>query len=276
MYKTEYNIKAFSSARSGRVYKVVIAPPLLIYALFGISILLQIPAGYIIHHISFTLGMLINQLGTLLIPVLVVIRIFGLTEKEVLPFKKIGIIQLFIAVIMMCSLAVVSDYLLFVTEWALPVSKPLDEIYKELMRVDGVGSYIHKFTFLCIIPSFCEEIFFRGFCQTGLSRHYGRTGGIMITAAMFAIAHLSPWYTPLYFILGIFLGWLFATSGSLWMPIICHIANNWWTFTAHTVGWNMPFRSGLAWANIPILIIAFVVLALTVFGWHYLAKSDRF
>lgn len=274
VYKTEYNIKSFKSARSGRVTKVILAPPLLIYSVFGISVLLQIPAGYVLRHVSFTLGMLLNQLGTLLIPVLIVIRLFGLTGKEVLPFKKIAALKIITAIIMMCSLAVISDYLIFLTEWALPVSKTLDEAYKELMHVRSFGSYIYKFSFLCIIPSFCEEIFFRGFCQTGLQRHYGKAGGILIVAAMFAVAHLSPWYVHLYFILGIFLGWLFATSGSLWIPIICHIANNFWTFTAHSLGWRLPLMGESIWWNIPIILVSLAVLALTVYMWNRISSLD--
>jgi len=274
-HKTAYNVRLFSSARSGRSERVVLAPPFLIYAIFGLSVLLQIPAGYIIHHFSFTLGMLLNQIGTLLIPVFVVIRIFGLTAKEVLPFKRVSPLKLILAVLMMVSLATISDYLMYLTELVLPVPKSMDEAYKELMQVHGFGSYMHKFLLLCLIPSFCEEIFFRGFCQTGLCRHYGRTIGIVIVAALFAIAHLSPWYVHLYFLLGLVLGWLFATSGTLWIPIACHITNNLWTFTVHAAGWELPVRDSHVMSNVAILIGAIGLLVVTLYGWCRLIKKTE-
>lgn len=249
------------------------APPLLIYALFSISIILQIPAGYVIHHISFTLGMLLNQIGTLLLPVVIVIRFFGLTAGEILPFRKVDSVHIVLSIIMILSLAVITDYLVYVTEWALPVGRSLDEAYEEMMKVTGVGSYIHKFLILCILPSVCEEMFFRGFCQTGLSRYYGKVAGIFITAAIFAVAHLSPWYTHLYFILGILLSWLFATTGSLWIPIICHIVNNTWTFTTHVVGWSIPLKDELVWWNLPIIVLALSVLAISIYFWQKKSKN---
>jgi len=256
----EAGVKSFSSARSGRVYDIALAPPLLIYLIFSVSILLQVPVSYVIHHLSFTFGMLLNQVGTLLVPVLISIRVFGLTTSKVLPFKKVSASLVLLSIVMIFSLAVITDYLVFVTEWALPVTKSLNEVYKDVMSVSGVGSYMHKFLILCILPSVCEEIFFRGFCQTGLERYYGRNVGILIAAAIFAVAHLSPWYTHLYFILGIFLGWIFAVTRSLWIPIICHIVNNTWTFTSHVMGWHVPLKTHLAWVNVPILIISFAVL----------------
>lgn len=275
MYKTEYNIKKFSSARSGRVSKVVLAPPFLIYALFGFSILVQLPVGYVIRYISFSAGMLLNQLGTLLIPVLFVIYYFGLTKKEVLPFNKIKRSQLIAAIIMMGSLAIITDYLLSLTEWALPISKHLEETYRELLKVTGFWSVIHKFLFLCILPSFCEEVFFRGFCQTGLSKNYGKWIGILITAGMFSVAHLSPWYIHLYFILGIFLGWMFMTSGSLWIPIICHVINNLWTFSTHALHFHLPLKGDHIWMNYPIIAITLITFATTILVWIRLCRPEE-
>jgi membrane protease YdiL (CAAX protease family) len=273
MGKSDQHVTMYSSARSGRGRTIYFAPPLLIYALFSASILLQILAGYVIHHISFTFGMLLNQIGTLLLPVLIVIKLFGLTRREVLPFKRASFLQIVLSIIMMLALAIITDYLVFVTEWALPVTQSLDEIYKEMMQVNGAGSYIQKFAILCILPSFCEEIFFRGFSQTGLGRYYGKTVGVFITAAMFAVAHLSPWYTHLYFILGLFLGWIFVTSGSLWIPIICHVINNAWTFTSNAVGWKLPLGGEFAWVNIPVLGLCLIVFIGAVYYWNRI-KTD--
>lgn len=266
--KTEYNVKLYSSAKSGRVERICIAPPFLIYLVFGLSVLLQIPAGYIIHEYSFTLGMLINQVGILLVPVLLAIRFLDLTGKAVLPFKKIKAREVLLAVLMMLSLAVISDYLIFVTEKILHVEVPLRVLYEKLMRVDGSFSFLHKLIFLCCIPSFCEEIFFRGFCQTGLERSYGKWIGISVVAVMFAAAHLSPYYLHIYLILGLFLGWLFSTSGNLWIPVFCHISNNLWTFLMQITGLTPPYKGIFGLWDIFFIIIALIILSGTVYLWR--------
>lgn len=265
MHKINDNISLYSSARSGRVTRIVLAPPLLILAVFGVGILLQIPIGYLIYNFSFSLGMILNQLGTLLIPALLIIKFFGLTGSYVIPFRKVRFVDVMIAIMMMSALAVITDYLLYVTEFFLPVPTKLNQIYSKLMEVKGFGAFVYKFGFLCILPSFCEEIYFRGFCLTGLSKHYGNVLGVIITALMFAAAHLSPWYFHIYFILGLILGWLFISSSSLWIPIICHMVNNSWTFTAHTIGLHLPTKEiGI---DVVILSIAIIILSISVYLW---------
>lgn len=275
MYKTEFFEKQFKSARSGRATKIVLAPTFLVYAFFAIGVLLQVPASYIIDKFSFTLGMLFSQVVTLLLPVLVAIRFFGLTGARVVPFKKVTVRAMVTAAVIMLSLAVISEYLIFLTEWLLPIPYSLAEAYQKLMSVDGIGSVFLKFSFLCIIPAFCEELFFRGFCQTSLVRHYGRKLGIVIVAAMFAAAHLNPWYAHLYFLLGIILGWLFATSGSLWIPIICHFVNNLWTFTTYVSGYHLPIDYCRSWKNIPIVVVAIFILVFSIRLWSKSVKKEK-
>lgn len=264
--------KSYSSARSGRALRSVIAPPLLVFAVFGVSILLQIPAGYILHKYSFTVGMLLNQIVTLLIPVIFAVRFFDLTTASILQFKKVNWMQVVCAALMICSLAIITDYLVFATESVLPVGEGLDEKYRELMHVTGLGSFVYKFAFLCIMPAFCEEIYFRGFCQTGLANSYGMWAGIFMTAGLFSVAHLSPYYIHLFFFLGVILSWLFATSGSLWIPIICHFVNNTWTFVTHALGFKLPLAGMLP--NIAIVFTSALIFILTVCGWRLLLKCD--
>lgn len=265
MIKTDYNVELFRSARAKRVEKIILAPPFLIFAMFAISIAIQIPAGLITRHFSFVLGMLINQVLALLLPALVVIRIFGLSVKQILPFKKVSGVKIATASVMIIGMAVLTDYLIFFTEKILPISQTLSETYEKYMNVTGVFSYLYLFAFLCIIPGFCEEIFFRGFCQTGLVKHYGVKWGIVITALIFAVAHLNPFYLHLYFLLGLVISWLFQSSKTLWIPIICHVVNNWWTFTLYSLGVKLPLGGALLG---PTLVTNLIIIGagLAVFG----------
>lgn len=264
---------AFKSAHSGRSYKIIFAPPFLVFSLFAATLILQVPAGYVMHHFSFALGMIINQIVLLVLPVLVLIRLFDLTGRAILPFKKPAVSIVIIAVFMMWALAVLSDYLIVLTEAIFPVKETLNELYGKLMHVDGIGAFLYKFSFLCVMPSICEEIFFRGFSQTGLVHRYGKWTGITIVAVMFACAHLSPHYVPVYFVLGLFLGWIFSISGTLWIPVICHFVNNLWTFIIYSAGLTIPFGGNFGWRDAALIVLAVIVLFGAVIIWKYLLNS---
>ncbi len=71
-----------------------------------------------------------------------------------------------------------------------------------------------------------EEVLFRGIMFAGLMNSpLGKRGAVLITAAVWAVAHAlgAPWYYVLVlFVMGIVLGILLLRFGSLWVPIGCH------------------------------------------------------
>ena len=93
-----------------------------------------------------------------------------------------------------------------------------------------------------MIPGVCEEIFFRGYCQSAFAYHRGNTFAILMTGAPFALLHGNLYHIHLYFLLGCFLSLTYAVSRTLWTPIACHVFNNVWTFTNHTLGTTPPIE----------------------------------
>jgi len=76
------------------------------------------------------------------------------------------------------------------------------------------------------IAPFCEEIFFRGFVFTGLLKELSPLWAILISSALFAIAHLDPGsFLPL-FVIGLALGLLRWRTRSTWPGIMLHMLNN--------------------------------------------------
>lgn len=75
-----------------------------------------------------------------------------------------------------------------------------------------------------------EEIMFRGALFSGIaSSRLGRTGAVLITAALWALAHATgaPWlFVGVLFMMGIALGLLLLRFGSLWVTIACHASWN--------------------------------------------------
>lgn len=68
----------------------------------------------------------------------------------------------------------------------------------------------------------CEEIFFRGVLQHAV--------GLLPASIMFGLVHCPSRAVLPYgfwtFIAGLFLGWLYLWTGSLWAPILAHAVSN--------------------------------------------------
>ena len=77
-----------------------------------------------------------------------------------------------------------------------------------------------------IFAPLVEEIFFRGFLFQGFRERYGWVAGMLLSAAIFAIAHLDLVVLIPTFILGCLLAYVFHRSNSIWPGIILHFLVN--------------------------------------------------
>ena len=71
-----------------------------------------------------------------------------------------------------------------------------------------------------------EEIFFRGFLFQGFRERYGWVSGMLISAAIFAVAHLDLVVLIPTFILGCLLAYVYHSSNSIWPGILLHFLVN--------------------------------------------------
>jgi membrane protease YdiL (CAAX protease family) len=81
-------------------------------------------------------------------------------------------------------------------------------------------------TCLVAIVPLTEELLFRGLFYFGLSRRYGHGIGLLGSAILFGLAHLSP--VPMLYagVAGLILGSVAARSGSVWPGIAVHAGVN--------------------------------------------------
>ena len=82
-----------------------------------------------------------------------------------------------------------------------------------------------------------EEIFFRGFVMRGIVNRLGLAPGLLASAAVFAILHLTPGLLLPVFVTGLLLGALSAYTRSLWPPIAVHAAQNALAVLATAANW---------------------------------------
>jgi len=78
-----------------------------------------------------------------------------------------------------------------------------------------------------LMPALFEEFLFRGTIQPFLSKWFhNKHIAIIVTAFIFSAIHFQFYGFIPRFLLGIYLGYLFVWSQSLWLPIIAHFMHN--------------------------------------------------
>jgi sodium transport system permease protein len=73
-----------------------------------------------------------------------------------------------------------------------------------------------------ILAGICEETLFRGPILAGLRRRLSTWPAILITALLFAAAHLDLFGLPIRIFLGILLGWIVVAAGSIIPAMLMH------------------------------------------------------
>lgn len=80
--------------------------------------------------------------------------------------------------------------------------------------------------FICLIAPLAEEMLFRAFLYPPLKRLCGRTWGIILAGAIFALIHMNIWtFLPLC-VGGICFAWLYDRYHNLWMNFCTHMIWN--------------------------------------------------
>lgn len=80
--------------------------------------------------------------------------------------------------------------------------------------------------FAMVVAPIAEETFFRGFMLPGISKRFGKGWGIVVSAFIFALAHLQPGAMVPIFLLGLLLAWLYIKTKSIWPCIFAHFTYN--------------------------------------------------
>ena len=157
-------------------------------------------------------------------------------------------------------------------EFYLPIPEDLD-IFNSLMQMmtNPIGLIS-----VCLIGPWAEEVLFRGAIERRLlEKKWNPWFAIVISALFFAVAHFnySQGFTAI--IIGIFMGWIYYRTRSIWPTVFIHALNN---TTATVVAlmspeamnaeeYTPPMSIGL-----PLLVIGIFLIALTVI---YIDKMTR-
>lgn len=106
---------------------------------------------------------------------------------------------------------------------AIGVETQGEEIFKLFEMIE---SPVWFFLVGAILAPLVEEIFFRGFLFQGFRAKYGWINGMLLSSAIFAVAHLDLASLIPTFILGNLLAYLYHRSNSVWPGVVLHVLVN--------------------------------------------------
>jgi membrane protease YdiL (CAAX protease family) len=110
--------------------------------------------------------------------------------------------------------------------YALAEVIPPDPTTEALYENMTPGWAIPFLVFIAFAPGFCEEVFFRGYCQRRLLERWHPATAILVSSLIFALFHVEPHTVLFAFPVGIWIGLMAWRSGSIWPGVLCHAAIN--------------------------------------------------
>ncbi len=101
------------------------------------------------------------------------------------------------------------------------------EVTRQMLNINSVGQLILCVLVVGVMAGLSEEMLFRGaMLRTMQDSRLGNHAVVWITAILFSAFHMQFYGFVPRMLLGVWLGYLFVWTGSLWVPIIAHTLNN--------------------------------------------------
>ena len=166
-------------------------------------------------------GLLLIVQLTFLLPVIIIFAYRRISWRAI-GFGKFNWSTLGIG----CGL-LIGSYAVILVHNAILVMLGIKTQGQEITQLFGaLKSPVWFFIVGAILAPLVEEIFFRGFLFQGFRARYGWVPGLLLSSAIFGLAHLDPVALIPTFILGCLLAYLYQRSNSVWPGVIMHMLVN--------------------------------------------------
>ena len=150
--------------------------------------------------------------------------------------------------------------------------KQAEDMLNSMLNFHSAHEFILVSIVLAVIPAVAEEFFFRGLLLGGLLR--GKVNpllSIVVTGLIFAVSHWEFDNTLAIWLLGIFLGYLYYISGSIWVSVAAHFTNNFFQILFKYLYNTGVISKDIADATMPVYAI--IISGLLFAGCIYLLNQ---
>lgn len=158
------------------------------------------------------------------------------------------------------------------------LDKFVEETYGSLLSVNNGFEVLIVIFVVAVIPAVAEETFFRGFVQKSFEYKLRPFYAALITALFFGLYHFNPYGFIALTCLGLYFGFSAYISKSIFIPIILHFANNFFSVVAYLLIEDnealkissapkdniLPFIGGFLF-----LLFLFIILVIGIKKYYY-------
>ena len=143
-----------------------------------------------------------------------------------------------------------------------------DKVLELMISAQGTGALLANILILGALPALCEEFFFRGAMQPLFEKWTGnKHTAVIITAFIFSAVHFQFFGFVPRFLLGVYLGYLFVWSRSIWLSATAHFMHNSLSvIVSYFTTQNGIDTDTMGWGEyIPHIIVSLFVVAYGIF-----------
>lgn len=183
----------------------------------------------------------ISTIGIFIIPALVIAFLFDHQPMNYLRVNKIvnAVSAVLVVIALVAALPLINylgelnsrmslpSFLSDIEKWMKDSEDKAAELTKSFLDMRSTSDLLFNVFMIGLLPAIGEELLFRGIIQRLFSEWSKNINiGIWTSAILFSAMHMQFYGFVPRMMLGALLGYLFAWSGSLWLPIIAHFVNN--------------------------------------------------
>jgi len=209
---------------------------------------------------QYRMGIGVSSLFGIVLPVALLLRKFpgGFTGQ--IRLYKPRTHRLILVMVATCAAVVLVDQVYVINQHFTPVPEEYADQIRELKPQNALQLVVTVLG-LCLLVPVAEEMVFRGMIQRIFSRNMGPILGVLLAGAIFGAVHLSAHLLISITCFGLFLGFLFESTGNLVYPMVAHAIFN--TVALVQLTTDGSVESG----NLPVYLrdVWMVVIALVIF-----------
>ena len=182
----------------------------------------------------------LQSVGIFIVPVLILSFVWSAKPFELLMINRKPDLRniLYAMVVMVVAIPAINllgeinhlvkfpAYLSMIEDYLLEMEQRAEELTKAMLSVSSMTGLLINIGLIAVIPAVGEELFFRGTIQRLLQDKMKIHAAVWITAFIFSSIHFQFYGFIPRLLMGAFLGYLFAWTNNLWVPIVAHFTNN--------------------------------------------------
>lgn len=182
-----------------------------------------------------------GQIGIFILPVLIYSLLVHHSPLRDLGFKNFQkSIFLFSGILLMIfSLPLINllsewneaiklpESLTSIEQWMKDKEEQAAALSEQFLNVTSISGLLFNLFMIALLPAIGEELLFRSVLQTLFQKLFKNAHvGIIVSAILFGLMHFQFYGLFPRILLGLFLGYLFFWSGSIWVSMAMHFFNN--------------------------------------------------